>query len=166
MRFRFFNFNSINRSYLPRRPSKTHKNSIFASHNSLTVQAIATQLRGSFCPSNFSNPPNSQIFKRWHFGHSHNDHHHHHGPLQGSSKESENIFRLGLAADVGLTVGKAITGYVSGSTAIIADAAHSLSDVVCILHLHLHLVVLILFFFSWALFSMKRVLDHIHYELG
>lgn len=53
-----------------------------------------------------------------------------HGPHQGSSKESENIFRLGLAADVGLTAGKALTGYLSGSTAIIADAAHSLSDVV------------------------------------
>uniref|UniRef100_A0A803MPI9 Cation efflux protein cytoplasmic domain-containing protein n=1 Tax=Chenopodium quinoa TaxID=63459 RepID=A0A803MPI9_CHEQI len=47
-----------------------------------------------------------------------------------SSKKSENIFRLGLAADIGLTVGKAVTGYFSGSTAIIADAAHSLSDVV------------------------------------
>lgn len=47
-----------------------------------------------------------------------------------SSTESENIFRLGLAADIGLSAGKAITGYLTGSTAIIADAAHSLSDVV------------------------------------
>ncbi|KAL8215396.1 hypothetical protein R6Q57_004845 [Mikania cordata] len=42
----------------------------------------------------------------------------------------ERIFRLGLAADVGLTAGKILAGYLSGSTAIIADAAHSLSDVV------------------------------------
>lgn len=131
MGFRFFSFNSFERSYsyLSRIPPKPHKNSTFAHYNPLTIQAIATQfqLEGIYCPSNL---PNSHIFKRWHFGHSHHDHHHHHGPLQGSSKESENIFRLGLAADVGLTIGKAVTGYLSGSTAIIADAAHSLSDVV------------------------------------
>ncbi|PWA78843.1 cation efflux family protein [Artemisia annua] len=56
-------------------------------------------------------------------GHSHINHH------DETSKEGERIFRLGLAADIGLTVGKAVTGYLSGSTAIIADAAHSLSDV-------------------------------------
>uniref|UniRef100_A0A2N9E149 Uncharacterized protein n=1 Tax=Fagus sylvatica TaxID=28930 RepID=A0A2N9E149_FAGSY len=47
-----------------------------------------------------------------------------------SGKEGENIFRLGLAADIGLATGKALTGYLTGSTAIIADAAHSVSDVV------------------------------------
>ena len=59
-------------------------------------------------------------------GHSHSHHddrHHYH-------KEGEKIFRLGLAADIGLATGKAFTGYLSGSTAIIADAAHSVSDVV------------------------------------
>lgn len=40
---------------------------------------------------------------------------------------------MGLAADVGLAAGKALTGYLSGSTAIIADAAHSVSDVVTFL---------------------------------
>ncbi|KQK21720.1 metal tolerance protein 2 [Brachypodium distachyon] len=54
----------------------------------------------------------------------HGGHSHHHG------EASEKIFRLGLASDVVLTVGKAITGYLSGSTAITADAAHSLSDIV------------------------------------
>ncbi|XP_076902940.1 metal tolerance protein 2-like [Bidens hawaiensis] len=60
---------------------------------------------------------------RWHVGHSH----HHHDQ---TSKEGDRIFRLGLAADVGLTAGKVLAGYLSGSTAIIADAAHSISDVV------------------------------------
>jgi hypothetical protein len=60
---------------------------------------------------------------RGHVGHSH-----HHGEDGGEA--SERIFRLGLAADVALTAGKAVTGYLSGSTAIIADAAHSLSDIV------------------------------------
>ncbi|KAL1542660.1 Metal tolerance protein C1 [Salvia divinorum] len=76
-------------------------------------------------PAFYSENPNIKIFRRWHGSHSHHDHgDSHHG------KEGERIFRLGLAADVGLAVGKAFTGYVSGSTAIIADAAHSVSDVV------------------------------------
>ncbi|KAL8094577.1 metal tolerance protein 2 [Apium graveolens] len=65
--------------------------------------------------------PSFTLPKRWHGSHVHRDR---------RSEEGEKIFRLGLAADIGLAVGKALTGYVSGSTAIIADAAHSLSDVV------------------------------------
>ncbi|KAG1371222.1 Metal tolerance protein 2 [Cocos nucifera] len=68
----------------------------------------------------------SRVGKRWHVGHSH-DHHHHHA---GKGPEAEGIFRLGLAADVALATGKAFTGYISGSTAIVADAAHSVSDIV------------------------------------
>ncbi|OAY71121.1 Metal tolerance protein C1 [Ananas comosus] len=59
---------------------------------------------------------------RWHVAHSH------HGG--GGGGEAERVFRLGLAADVALAAGKAVTGYVSGSTAIVADAAHSVSDIV------------------------------------
>ncbi|KAL1226291.1 Metal tolerance protein C1 [Cardamine amara subsp. amara] len=65
--------------------------------------------------------PSFNISRRWHFGHP--DHHHH-------QSDGEKIFRLGLTADIGLSVGKALTGYLCGSTAIIADAAHSMSDVV------------------------------------
>ncbi|XP_075093941.1 metal tolerance protein C1-like isoform X7 [Nicotiana tabacum] len=65
--------------------------------------------------------------KRWHMGHSHS--HHDHDDLR-SGKDGERIFRLGLAADIGLAASKAFTGYICGSTAIIADAAHSISDVV------------------------------------
>ncbi|CAI9105346.1 OLC1v1004252C1 [Oldenlandia corymbosa var. corymbosa] len=72
--------------------------------------------------------PSSRISRRWHVGHSHH-HHDHHGDFSSGS-EGEKIFRLGLGADVGLAAGKALTGYLSGSTAIIADAAHSISDVV------------------------------------
>ncbi|KAG6486335.1 hypothetical protein ZIOFF_054905 [Zingiber officinale] len=61
---------------------------------------------------------------RWHgAGHSH---HHHHSDRKGS----EGTFRLGLASDVALSVGKGLTGYLTGSTAIVADAAHSVSDIV------------------------------------
>lgn len=67
--------------------------------------------------------PSFMLHKRWHTGHSHSHHH-------DSGKEGERIFRLGLAADIGLAASKAVAGYVCGSTAIIADAAHSISDVV------------------------------------
>ncbi|KAG6787148.1 hypothetical protein D5086_005899 [Populus alba] len=79
--------------------------------------------------NSYNNPPPFIIHRRWHFGHSHAHHSdHHHRPSPG--EQSESIFRLGLAADIGLAAGKAFTGYLSGSTAIIADAAHSVSDVV------------------------------------
>ncbi|PKA58447.1 Metal tolerance protein C1 [Apostasia shenzhenica] len=67
------------------------------------------------------------VSRRWHGGHS-DDACHHHSIDEGA--KAEGIFRLGLAADVALSVGKAVTGYICGSTAIIADAAHSVSDVV------------------------------------
>ncbi|KAJ6729488.1 MITOCHONDRIAL METAL TRANSPORTER 1-RELATED [Salix viminalis] len=77
----------------------------------------------------YNNPPPFIIHRRWHFGHSHaHQSDHHHRPSPG--EQSESVFRLGLAADIGLATGKAFTGYLSGSTAIIADAAHSVSDVV------------------------------------
>ncbi|GFY98734.1 cation efflux family protein [Actinidia rufa] len=66
---------------------------------------------------------NHKIFKRWHVG----GHSHHHSDR--SSNDGEKVFRMGLAADIGLASGKAFTGYLTGSTAIIADAAHSISDV-------------------------------------
>ncbi|CAH2057613.1 unnamed protein product [Thlaspi arvense] len=70
-----------------------------------------------------SENPSFNFSRRWHFGHP--DH-----QRQRSGEEGEKIFRLGLTADIGLSVGKALTGYLCGSTAIIADAAHSVSDVV------------------------------------
>ncbi|OMP06646.1 hypothetical protein COLO4_07998 [Corchorus olitorius] len=73
-----------------------------------------------------SDNSNYNIPRRWHFGHSHDHRDHQHN----ITKEGEKIFRLGLGADIGLAAGKALTGYLSGSTAIIADAAHSVSDVV------------------------------------
>ncbi|XP_043710553.1 metal tolerance protein 2-like [Telopea speciosissima] len=64
--------------------------------------------------------PYYKVPRRWHVGHSHHR----------SGEEGKNIFKLGLAADIALASGKAFTGYLTGSTAIIADAAHSISDVV------------------------------------
>ncbi|XP_020587094.1 metal tolerance protein 2 [Phalaenopsis equestris] len=68
------------------------------------------------------------ISRRWHGGHSDDGRDHSHVGMD--REKAEGIFRLGLAADVFLSVGKALTGYICGSTAIIADAAHSASDVV------------------------------------
>ncbi|XP_031114107.1 metal tolerance protein 2 [Ipomoea triloba] len=87
------------------------------------IQVVSPQLGD---PSiKYGETPSFLIQRRWHIGHGHSHSHHDH---QG--EEGEKIFRLGLAADVGLATAKAFTGYVCGSTAIIADAAHSISDVV------------------------------------
>uniref|UniRef100_A0A1J3E798 Metal tolerance protein C1 n=1 Tax=Noccaea caerulescens TaxID=107243 RepID=A0A1J3E798_NOCCA len=76
-----------------------------------------------------SSPQNSSFnfSSRWHFGHSDPADQHHH---QMSGEEGDKIFRVGLTADIGLSVGKGLAGYLCGSTALIADAAHSVSDVV------------------------------------
>ncbi|XVF21915.1 hypothetical protein REPUB_Repub12eG0130000 [Reevesia pubescens] len=77
-------------------------------------------------PHVFSDNPVYNIPIYWHLGHSHGHHDHHHNV----TKEGEKLFWLGLGADICLATGKALTGYLSGSTAIIADATHSISDVV------------------------------------
>ncbi|XP_078160683.1 cation efflux family protein [Carex rostrata] len=93
------------------------------SHLVAARRAIASTQRGSALSDGTQY---SLTFARWHVGH-----HHHQTPEQdNASPSADQIFRLGLASDVALAVGKAVTGYVSGSTAIIADAAHSVSDVV------------------------------------
>ncbi|XP_073139346.1 metal tolerance protein 2 [Henckelia pumila] len=75
----------------------------------------------------YAENPSFTIHKRWHVGHTH---HQHEGRDSRSGEQGEKVFRLGLAADIFLAAGKSFTGYLSGSTAIIADAAHSVSDVV------------------------------------
>ncbi|KAG0602055.1 hypothetical protein M758_11G156800 [Ceratodon purpureus] len=67
--------------------------------------------------------------RRTHMGHSHG-HDHDHGPHEKLGAYGEKILRWGLWSDIFLTIGKVAAGYVSGSTAIIADAAHSASDIV------------------------------------
>ncbi|KAK4482204.1 hypothetical protein RD792_009346 [Penstemon davidsonii] len=119
MGFRFLiNLNPIHKHCTSRisQSSKLYKNSCVALNSNI---------------NDHSNPnsenPNFKIHRRWHVGHTH---HHHDDRDFHSGKEGEKIFRLGLLADIGLATGKAFTGYLSGSTAIIADAAHSISDVV------------------------------------
>ncbi|KAM7521503.1 hypothetical protein LguiA_011405 [Lonicera macranthoides] len=112
MRFRFFHLNPICKTYTSRIPSYTHNRN----HNPVIQLFNPPQFY------DYSENSNFKIPKRWHVGHSHSHH--------TSGEDSEKIFRLGLLADIGLATGKAVTGYLSGSTAIIADAAHSISDVV------------------------------------
>ncbi|GAB2281785.1 hypothetical protein Dimus_016351 [Dionaea muscipula] len=132
MGFRFFNCRPIFRICFFSNVycSRSYRSLISHPHNPLPIRAPAAKLL-EISISNDIYTSSYVIFKRWHIGHSHDHHHHHHGGgRQGPSNENEDVFRLGLAADIGLAVGKAVTGYLSGSTAIIADAAHSLSDVV------------------------------------
>ncbi|KAL5795644.1 hypothetical protein ACOSQ2_000464 [Xanthoceras sorbifolium] len=113
MRFRFDNFNSVYRTYVSRLSSQCNKNH----HPIFHFKHHPSSL--------FSHELYFKVPIRLHLGHSHHDHRH-----DFSGKDAENIFRLGLASDIGLATGKALTRYLSGSTAIIADAAHSISDVV------------------------------------
>ncbi|KHN03739.1 Metal tolerance protein C1 [Glycine soja] len=114
MGFRVRNLNPIYRKCVTRFSSSNFLPPVLESLNSHPLESCLTE------------NPAFKIPRRWHLGHSHSHHddrHHYH-------KEGEKIFRLGLAADIGLATGKAFTGYLSGSPSIIADAAHSVSDVV------------------------------------
>lgn len=131
MGFRFRNINSMCRTYITRVSSQS--NNYY--HPIIQCQSLNFHFQNH--PSSVcSNQHYLKIPIRWHLGHSH-DHH-----QQLSGKDAENIFRLGLASDVGLAAGKALTGYLSGSTAIIADAAHSISDVVFFILLSAHFCIL------------------------
>lgn len=124
MGFRFLkNLNPAAKSCISRITSSSSYYNSEVFRNSCVAANSILHDHSTFYPES----PNFRNSRRWHGGHSH--HHHDHQDFH-SGKEGEKIFRLGLAADVGLAVGKAFTGYVSGSTAIIADAAHSISDVV------------------------------------
>lgn len=124
MGFRFHNLSPLYRACITK---ASHTQEIF--YPNPIIQSLNSHLQDS-SPTLYDNPI-YKISRRWHLGHSHNDHDHHHHHVSG--KEGENVFRLGLAADVGLAIGKTLTGYLSGSSAIIADAAHSISDVVTLL---------------------------------
>ncbi|KAI8574690.1 hypothetical protein RHMOL_Rhmol01G0374000 [Rhododendron molle] len=124
--FKFQNLNPIYKTLLSRFHTQGSNTSFHLHPHNRIIQALGSSQFYDHYPFDLpTHSPNYRIPKRWHVGHSH-----HHRRRDESGKEAENIFRLGLAADFGLAAGKALTGYLSGSTAIIADAAHSASDVV------------------------------------
>ncbi|KAF2241786.1 hypothetical protein BU26DRAFT_524935 [Trematosphaeria pertusa] len=70
---------------------------------------------------------------REHAGHSHGHHHHHDNTYLVSKNKKDagvRITRIGLYVNLGMAVGKGFGGYVFNSQALIADAIHSLTDLV------------------------------------
>ncbi|NKC34222.1 cation diffusion facilitator family transporter [Falsiroseomonas selenitidurans] len=62
--------------------------------------------------------------------HDHHDHphgHHHHAPSPGATLDS--AFRWGVGLNLGYTLAEAMAGFWFGSLALLADAAHNLTDV-------------------------------------
>jgi len=84
-------------------------------------------------------PPPAQAQAQALHSHSHSHSHsgHSHGPeetaalmsaLKGSSDPGSRITLIGMGANVGLTLTKGAAGWALGSAALLADAAHSGSD--------------------------------------
>ncbi|KAK8807214.1 hypothetical protein WA158_003973 [Blastocystis sp. Blastoise] len=65
---------------------------------------------------------NNRIFVRYHGDHSHAD-----DPVM-QTKEAKKITYVGLGINVALSAGKGAVGIIANSSAILADAAHSLGD--------------------------------------
>lgn len=57
-------------------------------------------------------------------GHHHHGHGHHHAPA-----DFGRAFAIGIALNVGFVAAEAVFGFLSNSTALLADAGHNLSDV-------------------------------------
>lgn len=75
------------------------------------------------------------IQTRSHGGHSHHHHHHHHHDNTFLLSKNKNdagvrITRIGLYVNLGMAVSKGVGGYVFNSQALVADAIHSLTDLV------------------------------------
>ncbi|KAH8155699.1 uncharacterized protein LAJ45_00709 [Morchella importuna] len=71
--------------------------------------------------------------QRDHGGHSHGHHHHHDNTYLTSKNKADagvRITRLGLYTNVGMAIGKGIGGWYFNSQALIADAFHSLTDLI------------------------------------
>ena len=61
-------------------------------------------------------------------GHGHGHHHHHHAPSNHGT-----AFALAVTLNAGFVVAETAAGFISGSTALLADAAHNLGDVLSLL---------------------------------
>src|SRR5689334_5635358 len=57
-------------------------------------------------------------------GHGHAHHHHHHAPMNVT-----RAFAIGIGLNIAFVLAEAIAGVVADSTALLADAAHNLGDV-------------------------------------
>lgn len=70
---------------------------------------------------------------RLHSGHSHSHQHHHDSAYLTSANKKDagvRITRIGLYVNLGMAIGKGIGGYYFNSQALVADAFHSLTDLV------------------------------------
>ncbi|KAH7079328.1 cation efflux family-domain-containing protein [Paraphoma chrysanthemicola] len=74
----------------------------------------------------------TQTQTRSHAGHSHHHHHHDNTFLLSKNKSDAGvrITRIGLYVNLGMAVSKGFGGYVFNSQALLADAIHSLTDLV------------------------------------
>lgn len=62
-------------------------------------------------------------------GHGHGHHHHHHAPAGNHSW----AFAIAVVLNAGFVVAEVVAGFISGSTALLADAGHNLGDVLSLL---------------------------------
>ena len=62
-------------------------------------------------------------------GHHHHGHGHGHGHGQGHGASHGWAFAIAVTLNAGFVVVEVIAGFLSGSTALLADAGHNLSDV-------------------------------------
>src|SRR6185312_17209629 len=68
-----------------------------------------------------------------HHGHAHHGHGHHHGHRGSTPASFGTAFAIGAALNFGFTLVELGVGFSANSLALISDALHNFSDVVCLL---------------------------------
>ena len=105
----------------------------------LVTSSHAPQSSATFSRSQFTNylrslpAMTSTTQTRLHSGNSHSHHHHHDNTYLTSANKKDagvRITRIGLYVNLGMAIGKGIGGYYFNSQALVADAFHSLTDLV------------------------------------
>ena len=114
---------------------RTHRHHKQISLRSLVILSSSTTYHTSsplYPSSDLFHPRLSRIMARPHSGLSHQHHHHDNTYLISTNKKDAGvrITRIGLYVNFCMAIGKGLGGYLLNSQALVADAFHSLTDLV------------------------------------
>ena len=123
---------ALNRCHRALLPSFQSQANLAKSNGTTRHTEFARCRSGSAFRSSLTSIMTSTAQTRQHGGHSHHHHHHDNTYLVSTNKKDAGvrITRIGLYVNFIMAIGKGLGGYFLNSQALIADAFHSLTDLV------------------------------------
>ena len=123
----------FNSPHYPKQSPIGHVHSVFAQSLATTSYTRSTWYHSeNALSSRLTMSTTSRPRTRQHSGHSHHHHHHDTTYLTSTNKKDAGvrITRIGLFVNLLMATGKGLGGYLFNSQALVADAFHSLTDLV------------------------------------